>query len=107
MCVDAARPTLELFREGKGQQEIVNRQLLFELALQPLLVFVILAMGAVAIPTGVRHKDLPVTGGALCLHAQAVRGAAGLHGSQCAPMTRQDHIPVLRQKPGLEGLDER
>ena len=97
----------QLGRQGKGQQEIVNRHLFFELAFQPLLALVMLTMGAVAMPAGVRHKDLTVTGGALRLHAWAERGTAGFHSGQCPLMTRQDRLPVLRQKPGLKGFDDR
>src|SRR3972149_6785984 len=76
----------ECVRQGEGQQEIVAGHLPFELALQPLLALVLLAMGTQTMTTGVWHKQLLVTVAALHLHPWAVRGATLLHGGQCAPM---------------------
>ena len=58
----------ELFGQREGQQEILGGQLFFELTFQPLLTLMMLAVWAVAVPAGVRHKERVVTFGALCLH---------------------------------------
>ena len=80
----------ELGRQGEGQQKILGRDLLLELTLQPLLAFMVLAMRAVAMTTGVRHQDLMVTGGALHLHAWTQRSATSLHGLQSAALPWQE-----------------
>ena len=59
---------LELFGQREGQQEIFGGHLFFELTFQPLLTLMMLAVWAVAVPAGVRHKDRAVTFCALCLH---------------------------------------
>jgi len=94
-------------RQGEGQQKILGRHLLFQLAFQPLLALVMLAVGAMAVPTGMGYQDLAVTRGALHQHAGAVRGTTGLHGGQRLAMTRQDLFLVLLQERGLKGFDER
>ena len=60
----------EFGRQGKGQKEVIGRDSLPELTLQPLLALMMLAMGTVPMTTGVRHKDPMITSGALCLHSR-------------------------------------
>ena len=72
----------KLCRQGKGQQEIVRRQLLVELALNPLLALMRLAVGTAAMATGVRHKGLMMTGIAGGLHFGTEMTATSLHGCQ-------------------------
>ena len=58
----------QLRRQGEGQQKIVGGHLFVELALQPLLTLVVLAVGTIAMTAGVRHEGLVVALGALHLH---------------------------------------
>ena len=51
----------QLFGDGKGDQEVMARELAFDLSLKPLLSFVVLASGTVAIAAG--NKEL-LRGGA-------------------------------------------
>jgi len=48
----------ELFREGKGDQIVLGRQPLAQLILDPLPVFMVLAMGTVPVATGMWDIDL-------------------------------------------------
>jgi hypothetical protein len=97
----------ELLRQGEGQQEILGGHLFIQLALQPLLTLVVLAVGTVAVTAGVGHEDLAVTLGALCLHQGTERSTAGLHDGQRPAMAWQDRLLVLHQKVGMERLDDR
>src|SRR3990172_4708551 len=96
----------QLGGQGEGQQEVFAGHLLFELALQPLLALMGLAVRTLAMTAGVRHEDLFVACGAFGLHPRAHRGAALLHRRQCVPLPRKYAVLVLRQKRGLEGVDE-
>ena len=58
----------KLFGQREGQQEVRGGHLFFELTFQLLLTLMMLAVWAVAVPAGVRHKDRAVTFCALCLH---------------------------------------
>jgi hypothetical protein len=96
----------EFGRQGKGQQEILGGHLFLQLAFQPLLALVMLAVGAVAMAAGVRQQFLMVTFGALDLHLAAELGAALLHGCQCPIVHRGEPVAVLRQKVRLKGCDD-
>jgi hypothetical protein len=85
----------ELRRQGEGQHEIVAQHLQPQLPLQPLLAFVLLAMRATAVPAGVRHDTLFVTGAAVRQHARRQRGAAVLHGDQRLPLAGQQQVRIL------------
>ena len=45
-------------RQGEGQQKILGWHLLFELPFQPLLAFMMLAMGTIAMAAGMWNEDL-------------------------------------------------
>ena len=105
LMLPSQRP--ELGRQGEGHQKVLGRDLPFQLALQPLLAFVVLAMGTVPMTARVRHQDLMVTGGALHLYARTQRSATCLHGLQRATLPWQERLLVLVEKLGLEGSDQR
>jgi hypothetical protein len=65
------------------------------LPLQPLLAFVMLAMRATAMPAGVRHDALFVTGAAVRQHARRQGGAAVLHGGEGLPLAGQQRGRIL------------
>jgi len=64
----------ELFGEGKGDQIVVGRQALAQLIFDPLLVFMVLAMGTVPMATGMWNVDLlfAIVIGTLCQHMWAM-----------------------------------
>ncbi len=97
----------QLLGQGESQQEILGGHLFIQLALQPLLTLVVLAVGTVAVTAGVGYEDVVVALAALCLHQGTERSTAGLHGGQRPAMARQDRPLILRQKVGLERLDDR
>jgi hypothetical protein len=72
----------QFFGQGEGQQEILGWHLFFELPLQPLFTFVMLAMGAAAMAAGMRDKTLMFAVLALRQHHWTLRGAALFQGSQ-------------------------
>ena len=63
-------------RQGEGQQKILGRHLFVELPFQPLLAFMMLAMGTIAMAAGMRDEDLFIAAVALRHHDGALRGAA-------------------------------
>ena len=64
-------------RNGEGHQEVVGGHLTLQLALQPLLAFVMLAVRTRTVAAGMRHEALFGTVLALHLHPRAVCAAAG------------------------------
>jgi hypothetical protein len=97
----------QLGRQGEGQEKMLAGHLLLELALQPLLALMVLAVRTVAMATGVRHEELFVTVATLRLHPWAERGATLLHGGQRPPLAREQAILVFCQQRRLEGFDDR
>ncbi len=93
-------------REGERNQEVLGRDAALELALQPLLAFVVLAVRTGAVAAGMRHEALFGTVLALHLHARAECAAAGAHRRQRPMMAGQEAVTVLRPQIGLEGLDD-
>jgi len=77
-------------RQGEGHQEVGAGHQPLELALQPLLAFVVLTMRATAMPARMRHQDLVVTVDALGQHRRTRRGTAVLHGGQSLAMRWQE-----------------
>jgi hypothetical protein len=65
------------FRDRAGEEEMRSRELCVEVVLEPLLSFLLLTLGAVAIATGMIDAMLSATGWAL-REAVAVRTAAAL-----------------------------
>ena len=99
----------ELFREGKGDQIVLGRQPLAQLILDPLPVFMVLAMGTVPVATGMWNIDLfsAVVIGTLCQHVRAMLLSALHHGLQGLFMAWQDIILVSVKKAILEFVDDR
>ena len=64
----------KLFGECKGDQIVLGRQPLAQLILDPLPVFMVLAMGTVPVATGMWNIDLfsAVVIGTLCQHVRAM-----------------------------------
>lgn len=97
----------EFSGQRERQQEIPGGHLLLELAFQPLLAFMVLAVRAVTMAAGVRHQRLVRTFAALELHLEAGLGAAPLHGRERPVVIRGKPVAVLRQKVRLERFDDR
>ena len=99
----------ELFREGKGDQIVLSRQALAQLILDPLPVFMVLAMGTIPVATGMWNIDLfsAVVIGALCQHVRAMLLPALHHSLQGLFMAWQDIILVSVKKAILEFVDDR
>ncbi len=53
------------FRDGKGEEKVRSGELLLQVVLEPLLGFLLLTLGAVAVATGMVHAVLAPTGWAL------------------------------------------
>ena len=72
----------ELFREGKGDQIVLGRQPLAQLILDPLPVFMVLAMRAIPMAAGMGNigQFSAVMIGAVCKHMGAMLFSALLHG---------------------------
>ena len=96
----------ELGRQGEGQQEVLGRQLLLQLPVQPLLALVGLTVRAVAVAAGMGHQMLMLALGALHLHARARLAAALADGGQRPQLLGAEPVAVLRQEIRLEGLDD-
>ena len=77
----------EFFGQGEGDEEILGRHLFLQLAFDPLLTFVILAMRAVAVAAGMRYENLAVAVFTLRRHQRALGGAAVLHRAQGRKLT--------------------
>ena len=94
--------------EGKGDQIVWSRQPLAQLIFDPLLIFMVLAMGTVPVTAGMWNIDLfsAVVIGALCQHVRAMFLSALRHGLQGLYMARQDIIPVSVKKEILEFVDD-
>ena len=98
--------TPEFSGHRKGQQKVLGGHLFAQLALQPLLAFVMLAVRAVAMTAGVRHQPLVFAGAALDLHLGAVLGATVFDGAKRVSVFSAQPIAVLREEIGLEGFDD-
>jgi len=96
----------ELFRQREGQQKIRGGHLPLQLPLQPLLTFVLLAVGTVAMAAGMRHETLAIAVSALRQHHRTLRSAAVLHGGQRLALAGQKPALIRRQKFGFEGLND-
>jgi hypothetical protein len=99
----------ELLGKGEGDQVVFGRESLVQLIFDPLLVFMVLAMGAVSMTTGVGNISyfVAVVIGALRQHVRAMLLPALLHGPEGLLVTGQDRIIVLHQKTMLEFVDYR
>ena len=77
-CAGGRGQVTQLGGQGEGDQVVLDGYLALELALQPLLGLVMLAMRTRAMAARVRHEALGRARFALHLHAWAVGGAAVL-----------------------------
>ena len=68
----------------KGQHEILCRHLFLQLAFQPLLALMVLAVGAVAVAAGMRHQFLMFASCAFDLHLGADIRAALFDRRECS-----------------------
>jgi len=98
----------ELFGEGKADQIVSSWKKLAQLILDPLLAFMVLAMGTVSVTAGMRNigELSAVVIGALCQHVRAMLLPALLHGIQGPYMTWQDIVFVSVKKSILEFVDD-
>ncbi len=97
----------QFFGQGEGQQKILGRHLFFELPFQPLLAFVVLAMGTVAVAAGMRDEHLFFAAVALRPHHRALRGTTLFQGGQRLALTGQQRVLIRRQEIGFKALDDR
>ena len=97
----------ELLGTGEVPLKIHGGHLFVKLTFQPLLAFVVLTVGTVAMPARVRHEDLVVAIGTLRPHPRTEHSAAVLHGRQRLEVGRQDRTLVLVQELGFKELNER
>jgi hypothetical protein len=81
-----------LFGKSESNQVVFGRELLVQLIFDPLLVFMVLAMRAVSVPTGVGNVSsfTAVMIGALRQHLRAMLLPALLHCPEGLLMTEQD-----------------
>ena len=96
----------ELGRQRERDQKIPGRHLLLELAFEPLLTLMVLAVRAVAVAAGVRHQLLMIAAAALHLHLGAGLGAAALDGGQCLQVRCAQAFTVLRPQVFLERVND-
>ena len=96
----------ELGRQGEGDQKVASRHLLLQLAFEPLLTLMVLAVRAMAVAAGVRHQHLLRAAAALHLHLGAGLGAAAFDGCQRLHVTGVETVTVLRAEVLLEGVDD-
>jgi hypothetical protein len=97
----------QFFGQGEGQQKILGRHLFFELPFQPLLAFVVLAMGTVTMTAGMRNENLFFAAVALRHHHRALGGAALFQGGQHFAVAGQQRVLISHQEFGFKGLDDR
>ena len=71
----------ERLRNGEGHKEVRPRELFVEVVLEPLLGFMLLALGTVAVATGMVHAVSSPTGGALIQAVAVVSALAVLDGT--------------------------
>ena len=79
----------QLIRQCEGHHEIVDRKQFSPLAFQPLLAFMMLAVRAIAMTTGVWDDLLRATIRTVDDHHGALFGATFFHGVECPMMSRQ------------------
>ena len=96
----------KLGRKREGDQKVLSRHLLGELAFEPLLALVVLTVRAVAMAAGMGHQRLMIALGAGDLHLRTGLGAAVLHRRQRPRVLGSQALPVLREERRLESVDE-
>jgi len=98
----------ELFGQSEGEQVVLGRQPPAQLILDPLLIFMVLAMGTVSVAAGMGDIGLfpALLIGTLDQHVRTMLLSAPGHGLQGLSMTRQDKFWVLIKKAILELVDD-
>ncbi len=98
----------ELFWKGKCDQVVLGRQQLTQLIINPLLVFMVLAMRTIPVAAGMWNIGLFSTAviGTLYQHVRAMLMPASKHSLQCLSMARQDKITVSIKKATPEFVDD-
>jgi hypothetical protein len=94
----------ELGRQGKGDQEIPGWQPLVQLVVDPLIVFMVLAVGTTAMTAGMRDIGLLPTG-TLGKHMGAMRLPALFHNRKSFPVAWQNRVGVALEERILELTD--
>jgi len=91
----------QLSGERKGDQIILGRQLFVELIFNPLLTFMILAMGTISMAAGMGYIAMSSTIviGALGQHMRTMFFSTLFHGPQRFFMTGQDNGLIFVEKP--------
>lgn len=99
----------ELFGQSEGEQVVLGRQPPAQLVINPLLAFMVLAMGTVPVAAGMRDIGLlaALVIGTLDQHMRTMLLSALGHGLQGLFMTRQDKFLVLSKKAIPELVDDR
>jgi len=91
----------QLSGECKGEQIVLGRQLFVELIFNPLLTFMILAMGTISMTAGMGYIAMSLTI-VISTHGQHMRArffSALFHGPQRFFMTGQDSGLIFIEKP--------
>ncbi len=96
----------EFFGQSEGRQKIIGGYLFLELAFQPLLTFVGLAVWTTTMAAGMGYQDLAFAVIAVCQHQRALRSPAVLHNLQGLTMARQNPVVVPGWKFRLKCLDD-
>jgi len=98
----------ELFGKGKGDQVVLGWQQLAQLIIDPLLVFMVLAMRTIPVAAGMWNIVLfsAAVIGTLYQHVRTMLMSASKHSLQCLSMARQDKITVPIKKVTPELVDD-
>lgn len=97
----------ELLRNREGDQKVLRRQLFLELAFEPLLRLMVLAVRATAVPARMRRELMLLAIGALCQHLGACWPTAGFQGAEGLALRGQQRLTVMRQELGFKFGDDR
>jgi hypothetical protein len=92
-------------RDSEGAQEVRPRELVVEVVLEPRLGFLLLALGTVAVATGMVHVMLPPTGGALIQAVAVVAAVAVWDGTEDLTVGEGQMgvaLPILGCKGGAD-----
>ena len=96
----------QLGREREGEHEVAGRHQRAELALQPDLGFVVLAVRAGPVAAGMGHAALLAAGRACGQHARRKAGAAALERRHRLLLAGQQAGAILLHERGLELRDD-
>jgi hypothetical protein len=96
------------FRDGEGEKKVRSGELFVEVVLEPLLGFMLLALGTVAVATGMMDTVVPPTARAL-IEAMAVMAAPAVLDGADDPAVREGKVGITLQvlwRKGGEDLAE-